>query len=70
MKYIVEWQAGGEIHIDTAGTDWSPEELETNVGNALDDIGERAFDNVVDEFDDCEVSGDTGEVEFKLRRIS
>lgn len=69
MKYIVEWQMGGEITIDTEGTDWTPEELDSQVTQALTEAESEVVQCVVDEFDDCEVADETVS-EYKLRRLS
>lgn len=70
MKYIVEWQAGGELTIDTEGTDWTPEELIAQVDQAVSDAVDKISDAVVDEFDDCDVEADEAVYECKPRRIT
>lgn len=70
MKYAVKWTMTGETEIDTAGTDWLPEEVESMVNQALDSGAEKVTDIVAEEFDDCEVTGESGEVEYDLRRLS
>lgn len=68
MKYIVEWQMGGEIEIDTEGTDWTPEELESQVAESLSEAEDKAVECFTDEFDDCDITPETVS-EYKLRRI-
>lgn len=68
MKYVIEYQIGGEITIDTGDTDWSAEELRNSVAMAIDDAESAALDRMQDEFDDCEVDGEVAS-EYKLRRI-
>lgn len=68
-RYIVEWQMGGEIAINTDGTDWTPGEVEMQVSQSLIAAVDRVVDEVADEFDDCQVRGD-GTDEFTLRRLT
>lgn len=70
MRYIVEYQMGGEVEIDLEGTDWLPEEIDSQVSQALDAAAEAAADRIADEFDDCEVNGEPAGVEYSLRRVT
>lgn len=70
MRYKIEWQAGGELTIDTGGTDWTPEELESQVDQAINEAVDRVAEAVADEFDECEVDQDESVYEVKTRRLS
>lgn len=56
--YRIEWQMGGEILLDTDGTDWTPSEVHMQIGQAIMGCQEKVADAVADEFDDCDVEGD------------
>lgn len=70
MKYVVEYQMGGEITIDTEGTDWSIPELEGIVQLAIDSSESSTIDRIIEEFDDCEIVGEPAVSEYTLRRLS
>lgn len=70
MKYVVEYQMGGEVEIDLEGTDWLPEEIDSQVSQALDSAAEAPADRIAEEFEDCEVNGEPATAEYSLRRVS
>ena len=70
MRFKIEWQAGGELEIDTDGTDWSPEEVASQVDQAINYAIDAVAEAVADEFDDCEVHADEAAYDCKPRRIT
>lgn len=70
MKYEIEWQAVGQLTIDTEGTDWTPDELQMQVQEAISGAVDEIANAVVDEFDDCDVDTDEAVFEVKPRRLS
>lgn len=70
MKYEIEWQAGGELTIDTEGTDWTPDELIVQVDQTVAEAVDKIVIAVEDEFDDCDVEADEPVYETKPRRIT
>lgn len=70
MRYKIEWQAGGDLEINTEGTSWSPDELVAQVEEAIGEALDGVLERVKEEFDDCDVSGDEAAFECKPRRIT